>query len=92
MASINGHAQTHSHTRTATHKKRAYHRHAAPRHYNRNHYREAYKALNTVAREAKVQLSDVQDSMVKYVKTNPWKAIGASALAGLIVFRLFLNK
>lgn len=45
----------------------------------------AATALSHAARDAKEKFSDVEESVEKYAKTNPWKTMGLSVLAGVIV-------
>jgi ElaB/YqjD/DUF883 family membrane-anchored ribosome-binding protein len=45
-----------------------------------------------IKREVKHKADDMQDAVHKYVKEHPWKTIGFSALAGMIIAKLFRKK
>jgi ElaB/YqjD/DUF883 family membrane-anchored ribosome-binding protein len=59
--------------------------------YTRNNQRlaNASAALSTAATDAKDRVLDAEQTIKKYTKTNPWKAIGMSVLAGVIVAQIF---
>jgi ElaB/YqjD/DUF883 family membrane-anchored ribosome-binding protein len=48
----------------------------------------ATKAITDATQEAKERFSDVEKSMEKYAKANPWKTMGFSILAGAIVAKV----
>lgn len=45
----------------------------------------ASSTLSHAAKEARERFSDVEETLEDYVKANPWKAIGITLLAGVIV-------
>jgi ElaB/YqjD/DUF883 family membrane-anchored ribosome-binding protein len=47
------------------------------------------KKLANAARDAKDKFSDVEQTVEKYAKTHPWKSLGVSLLAGVLVGKLF---
>jgi|GEM_PF-6335609 len=55
---------------------------------------KAANAISSAATDAKDKLSDVEESVEKYAKANPWKTMGISLLAGVVVAKIlnFRNK
>ena len=49
----------------------------------------AAKVLSHAAKDAKEKFTDVEESVEKYAKANPWKTMGISLLAGVVVGKIF---
>lgn len=49
---------------------------------------KAARVISHAASDAKVKFNDVEESMEKYAKANPWKTMGFSVLAGVVVAKL----
>lgn len=48
----------------------------------------AAKSISSAATDAKEKFTDVEESVEKYAKANPWKTMGFSLLAGVVVAQI----
>lgn len=55
---------------------------------NRKTLKAASKKLTHAAYEAKERFNDVEETVEKYAKTNPWKTMGITLVAGVIAGRI----
>lgn len=56
---------------------------------NRKTLKAATRKLTHAASEAKERFTEVEDTVQKYAKANPWKTMGMTLLAGVVVGQIF---
>jgi ElaB/YqjD/DUF883 family membrane-anchored ribosome-binding protein len=56
--------------------------------YDKKKINAATKAITKAAKDAKDKFVDVEETVEDYAKTNPWKTIGMSLLAGVLVGKI----
>ena len=82
-ASSNGHARN-GHTSTYLASK-----------YKRTTKRKLVAAATNVKKaaiKAKDKFDDIEENVQKYAKINPWKTMGLTLLAGVVVGRIFNHR